>query len=50
MGKFSRNREYTFVSMEEFITSAMEEYNDGANVNIVLPWVEVNDILVAAAF
>ena len=47
MGKFSRNREYTFVSMEEFITSAMEEYNDGANVNIVLPWEEVNDILVA---
>ena len=47
MGKFSRNKEYTFVSMEEFITSAMEEYNDGANVNIVLPWVEVNDILVA---
>ena len=47
MGKFSRNREYTFVSMEEFIRSAMEEYNDGANVNIVLPWKEVNDILVA---
>ena len=47
MGKFSRNREYTFVSMEEFITSAMEEYNDGANVDIVLPWEEVNDILVA---
>ena len=47
MGKFSRNREYTFVSMGEFITSAMEEYNDGANVNIVLPWEEVNDILVA---
>ena len=47
MGKFSRNREYTFVSMEEFISSVIEEYNDGANVNIVLPWKEVNDILVA---
>ena len=47
MGKFSRNREYTFVSMEEFISSAIEEYNDGANVDIVLPWDEVNDILVA---
>ena len=38
MGKFSRNREYTFVSMEELISSAIEEYNDGANVDIVLPW------------
>ena len=47
MGKFSRKREYTFVSMEELISSAMEEYNDGANVDIVLPWEEVNDILVA---
>ena len=47
MGKFSRNREYTFVSFEEFISSAIEEYNDGANVDIVLPWEEVNDILVA---
>ena len=37
MGKFSRNREYTFVSMEELISSVIEEYNDGANVNIVLP-------------
>ena len=47
MGKFSRNREYTFVSMEDLISSAIEEYNDGANVDIVLPWQEVNDILVA---
>ena len=34
MGKFSRNREYTFVSLEELISSAIEEYNDGANVDI----------------
>ena len=47
MGKFSRNREYTFVSLEELISSVIEEYSDGANVNIVLPWEEVNDILVA---
>lgn len=47
MGKFSRNREYTFVSMEELISSVIEEYNDGANVDIVLPWEEVNNILVA---
>ena len=36
MGKFSRNREYTFVSLEELISSVIEEYNDGANVDIVL--------------
>ena len=47
MGKFSRNREYTFVSLEELISSVIEEYNDGANVDIVLPWEEVNDILIA---
>lgn len=47
MGKFSRNREYTFVSTEELISSVIEEYNDGAEVDIVLPWEEVNDILVA---
>lgn len=47
MGKFSRNREYTFVSLEELISSVIEEYNDGANVDIVLPCGEVNDILVA---
>ena len=47
MGKFSRNREYTFVSLEELISSVIEEYNDGANVDIVLSWEEVNDVLVA---
>ena len=47
MGKFSRNREYTFANFDELISSAIEEYNDGANVDIVLPWEEVNDILVA---
>lgn len=47
MGKFSRNREYTFVSLEELISSVIEEYNDGANVDIVLPCGEVNNILVA---
>ena len=47
MGKFSRNREYTFVSLEELISSAIEEFTDGANVDIVLPWEEVNDIVTA---
>ena len=47
MGKFSRNKEYTFTNFEEVISSIIEEFDDGANVNIVLPWKEVNDILVA---
>ena len=37
MGKFSRNREYTFVSLEELISSVIEEFNDGSDIDIVLP-------------
>ena len=47
MGKFSRNREYTFVSLEELISSVIEEYNDGANIDVILPWEEVNDVITA---
>ena len=47
MGKFSRNREYTFVSLEEFISSVIEEFNDGSDIDIVLPWEEVNDVITA---
>ena len=47
MGKFSRNREYTFVSMEELISSVIEEYDDGSDIDIVLPWEEVNDVITA---
>lgn len=47
MGKFSRNRKYTFVSLEELISSVIEEFNEGSDIRIVLPWEEVNDILTA---
>lgn len=47
MGKFSRNREYTFGKFTELISSIIEEYDDGANVDVVLPWEEVNDVLTA---
>lgn len=47
MGKFSRNREYTFVSLEELISSVIEEFNDGSDIDIVLPWEEVNDVITA---
>lgn len=47
MGKFSRNREYTFASLEEIISSVIEEFDDGANVDIVVPWKEVHKIISA---
>lgn len=47
MGKFSRNREYTFVSLEELISSIIEEFNDGSDIDVVLPWEEVNDVITA---
>ena len=47
MGKFSRNREYTFVSMEEFISSVVEEFDDGQSIDIALPWDETSEIITA---
>lgn len=45
MGKFSRNREYTFANIDDLVDSVIEEYGDGANIDIVLPWYEVGEIL-----
>ena len=42
MGKFSRNREYTFASLEELISSVVEEFDDGADINIVITWEDVS--------
>ena len=47
MGKFSRNREYTFVSMEELISSVIEEFDDGADINIVITWEDFSKYLTA---
>lgn len=47
MGKFSRNREYTFVSLEELISSVIEEFNDGQNIDIALPWDETSEFIMA---
>lgn len=45
MGKFSRNREYTFANIDDLVDSVIEEYNDGANIDVVLPWYEVGEVL-----
>lgn len=47
MGKFSRNREYTFASLEEMITDIMETFDEGQDVNIVLSWEEVPKYLMS---
>ena len=47
MGKFSRNREYTFASLEEIISSVVEEFDDGNNITIALPWNEVSQFIIA---
>lgn len=46
MGKFSRNREYTFVSMEEFVTDVMEAFGEGQNIDVLLSWEEVPKFLI----
>lgn len=40
MGKFSRNREYTFKDFEDAVSNMLEEFDDGSDVTIVLPWEE----------
>ena len=47
MGKFSRNREYTFASLEEIISSVVEEFDDGQNIDIALLWDETSEFIMA---
>lgn len=47
MGKFSRNREYTFASLEEIISSIVEEFDDRQNIDIALPWDETSEFIMA---
>ena len=47
MGKFSRNREYTFASLEEIISSVVEEFDDGQSIDIALPWDETSEFIMA---
>lgn len=47
MGKFSRNREYNFVSLEEMISDIIEEFGDGNDITIALPWDEAGKFITA---
>ena len=47
MGKFSRNREYTFASLEDMITDIIETFDEGQDVNIVLSCEEVPKYLIS---
>lgn len=47
MGRFSRNREYTFVSLEEMVSEVMEHYNEGMNIDILLASGEVERFIIA---
>ena len=47
MGKFSRNREYTFASLEDMITDIIETFDEGQDINIVLSCEEVPKYLIS---
>ena len=47
MGKFSRNREYTFASLEEMITDIVEHFDEGMDIDIVLTWEETQNFITA---
>lgn len=47
MGKFTRNREYTFANLEEMITDIVETFDEGQDINVVLSWEEVPKFLVS---
>lgn len=47
MSKFSRKREYSFVSLEELISEVMILFREGYDVQMLLPYQEVSDIMVA---
>lgn len=49
MGKFAPKKitEYTFVSLEEMVSSVVEEFDDGNDIDIVLPWEDVVKVMVA---
>lgn len=47
MGKFSRNREYTFASLEEMITDIVEHFDEGMDIDILLTCEETEDFIIA---
>ena len=38
MGKFSRNREYTFKDFDDFLINVLTEFDEGAEIDIIVPY------------
>ena len=38
MGKFSRNREYTFKDFDDFLVNVLSEFDEGAEIDIIVPY------------
>ena len=38
MGMFSRNREYTFKDFDDFLVNVLAEFNEGAEIDIIVPY------------
>ena len=38
MGKFSRNREHTFKDFDDFLVNVLAEFDEGAEIDIIVPY------------
>ena len=38
MGMFSRNREYTFKDFDDFLVNVLSEFDEGAEIDIIVPY------------
>ena len=38
MGMFSRNREYTFKDFDDFLVNVLAEFDEGAEIDIIVPY------------
>ena len=38
MGMFSRNREYTFKNFDDFVINVLAEFDEGAEIDIIVPY------------
>ena len=38
MGKFSRNREHTFKEFDDFLVNVLAEFDEGAEIDIIVPY------------
>ena len=47
MGMFSRNREYTFKNFDDFVINVLAEFDEGAEIDIIVPY-EVVDKYIKA--